>query len=217
VPSWARALTNFRRCCISTPRHAFSVASSTTASFSDMMATTLALLEQQKADLLARVAGWPSARLAYRLTPLAWSVVEVVDHLGRVEAGILAAAKAGPRLWPATVSAHGAWISSSGRRRACVCHARYRKCCPRRLYRREGVPGARGGGGRVGARPGATWRRSSPALPPPSDAQACSAIRSAGRWTCPRCYGSAGCITPSPRVSTGTTYRSVRSRGGRRR
>ena len=48
----------------------------------------LALLDAERARLLARVAGVPKALLAQRPAPGRWSVVEVLEHLARVEQGV---------------------------------------------------------------------------------------------------------------------------------
>jgi hypothetical protein len=55
----------------------------------------LSTLEQQKAEILASLAAWPASQLTYRPTPTAWSAVEVLDHVVRVEREILAAALRG--------------------------------------------------------------------------------------------------------------------------
>ncbi|CAN5916908.1 hypothetical protein BH11GEM2_BH11GEM2_13700 [soil metagenome] len=159
-----------------------------------MIATTLAVLEQQKADLLARVAGWPSARLAYRPTPLAWSVVEVVDHLGRGEAGILAAAKAG------LAEPHP--IAARDRVRTWLLDILFRSPARVRVPRSvpqvlpaAPVPSAKASlalavvEARWSATPGATWRRSSPRCPrratrrrvPPSGRRVDGRVRVAAR------------------------------------
>jgi hypothetical protein len=57
--------------------------------------TTFVLLEQQRADLLARVDAWPAAAVAFRPDPDAWSAAEVLDHLVRSERGILTVAERG--------------------------------------------------------------------------------------------------------------------------
>ena len=62
-------------------------------------------LEDQKAEMLGRLEDWPEERLAARPAAGEWSVVEVLDHVVRVESGIcgaaremmLAPAKVGPR------------------------------------------------------------------------------------------------------------------------
>jgi uncharacterized damage-inducible protein DinB len=56
---------------------------------------TLSILEQQKADVLADVSAWSVARLGYRPAPAAWSAVEVLDHIVRVEREILDVAQRG--------------------------------------------------------------------------------------------------------------------------
>ena len=48
----------------------------------------LALLDAERATLLARVARVPNALLAQRPAPGRWSVVEVLEHLTRVEGGV---------------------------------------------------------------------------------------------------------------------------------
>lgn len=55
----------------------------------------LSTLEQQKGEVLAGVATWSPENLVYRPSPTAWSAVEVLDHLVRVEREILAAAQRG--------------------------------------------------------------------------------------------------------------------------
>jgi hypothetical protein len=57
--------------------------------------TTFDDLERQRGALLADVAGWPAAVIAYRPAADAWTAAEVLDHLVRVEGGILAAAALG--------------------------------------------------------------------------------------------------------------------------
>lgn len=59
--------------------------------------TTFEALEVQRHELLADVGAWTPAQLAYRPSPRAWSAPEVLDHLVRAEAGILAAARDGVR------------------------------------------------------------------------------------------------------------------------
>jgi hypothetical protein len=44
-------------------------------------------LERQKQALLEDLATWPAARLSFRPAPSAWSALEVLDHLCRVERG----------------------------------------------------------------------------------------------------------------------------------
>lgn len=53
-------------------------------------AATFAVLEAQRAALLADLDGWPTAALAHRPAPDAWTAPEVLDHLVRSERGILA-------------------------------------------------------------------------------------------------------------------------------
>lgn len=55
----------------------------------------LRTLEQQKAELLSGVAEWSQDELAYRPAPAAWTAVEVLDHLVRVEREILSATQRG--------------------------------------------------------------------------------------------------------------------------
>lgn len=57
--------------------------------------TTLAELEQQRADLLRGVDAWPAAHVAFRPAPGAWSAAEVLDHLVRTERAILDATARG--------------------------------------------------------------------------------------------------------------------------
>ncbi len=59
------------------------------------MVTTLRTLEQQKAETLDLLRSWPAARLDYRPAPDAWSAAEVVDHIAKVESGIIGAARRG--------------------------------------------------------------------------------------------------------------------------
>ena len=54
----------------------------------DSSSTVLALLDAERASLLARVAQLPPALQTRRPTPDRWSVVEVLEHLARVERGI---------------------------------------------------------------------------------------------------------------------------------
>ena len=61
----------------------------------DHMRASFARLERQKADILARVADWPADRLASRPVAKEWSAAEVIDHLMKVEHGILAAVRRG--------------------------------------------------------------------------------------------------------------------------
>ena len=55
----------------------------------------LAALEQQKSDVLRGVSRWSPRQLAYRPQPPAWSALEVLDHLVRVEREILIAMRRG--------------------------------------------------------------------------------------------------------------------------
>lgn len=57
--------------------------------------TTLSELEQQKAETLDLLHGWAPARLAYRPALGAWTAAEVIDHIAKVERGIVAAAQRG--------------------------------------------------------------------------------------------------------------------------
>ena len=57
--------------------------------------TNLAQLERQKAELLSTIEGWSEARLAYRPEPGGWSTAEMLDHIVKVESGILTAARSG--------------------------------------------------------------------------------------------------------------------------
>ncbi len=52
-------------------------------------------IEQQKADILVRVEGWPIELLGFRPSEGEWSAVEVLDHLVRTEDAIQAAARIG--------------------------------------------------------------------------------------------------------------------------
>lgn len=54
------------------------------------MTTTFTQLEKQKTEMLATVEGWSATRLAFRPTPGAWSATEMLDHMVKVENGILA-------------------------------------------------------------------------------------------------------------------------------
>lgn len=56
---------------------------------------SFALIEDQKALLLARVANWHEQRLNFRQSAGEWSTVEVFDHLVRTEAAILDVARLG--------------------------------------------------------------------------------------------------------------------------
>jgi hypothetical protein len=58
-------------------------------------AVALSTLEEQRAQVLASVASWSAARLGYRPSPNAWSAVEVLDHIARVEREILTVAQRG--------------------------------------------------------------------------------------------------------------------------
>ena len=48
----------------------------------------LALLERERAAFLAQVARVPVARQAQRPSPAQWSVVEIVEHVSRVDIGV---------------------------------------------------------------------------------------------------------------------------------
>ena len=61
----------------------------------DRMRATFTGLERQKAEILGRVKDWSADRLAYRAAAKEWSAVEVIDHLAKVEQGILAAVRRG--------------------------------------------------------------------------------------------------------------------------
>jgi len=52
-------------------------------------------LERKKRDLLASLEEWPADRIAYRPAPGQWCAAEVLDHMVKVESGILAAARQG--------------------------------------------------------------------------------------------------------------------------
>jgi hypothetical protein len=60
-----------------------------------MPTTTFDALERQRAALLSDVGGWPTAAVIYRPASGGWTAAEVLDHLVRVERGILAAAERG--------------------------------------------------------------------------------------------------------------------------
>jgi hypothetical protein len=49
----------------------------------------LALLDEERANFLAHVARIPAERRAQRLTPERWSVAEIVEHVARLERGLL--------------------------------------------------------------------------------------------------------------------------------
>lgn len=57
--------------------------------------STVVELEKQKADMLAAIEGWSAERLAYRPAPGEWSTTEMLDHIAKVESGVLAAARRG--------------------------------------------------------------------------------------------------------------------------
>lgn len=59
------------------------------------LTSTLAMLEQQRADVLQEISAWSPDHSIYRPAPTAWSAVEVLDHLVRVEREILAATQRG--------------------------------------------------------------------------------------------------------------------------
>ena len=50
--------------------------------------TLLALLERERAAFLAQVERVPAARQAQRPSPAQWSVVEIVEHVSRVDIGV---------------------------------------------------------------------------------------------------------------------------------
>jgi hypothetical protein len=50
-------------------------------------------LEWQKGKLLAELTQWPASRLCFRPNPEGWSALEVLDHLIKVEKGILDAVR----------------------------------------------------------------------------------------------------------------------------
>ncbi len=52
-------------------------------------------IEIQKARVLGLIENWSPARVAYRPAVDAWSATEVLDHIVKVETGILAAARRG--------------------------------------------------------------------------------------------------------------------------
>lgn len=54
-----------------------------------------AKLERQKAETLGLIEDWSASRLAYRPAADAWSAIEVLDHVVKVESGIIAAARRG--------------------------------------------------------------------------------------------------------------------------
>ena len=52
-------------------------------------------LEQQKVEILALIASWPPSLLDFRPAENEWSAIEVLDHIVRAEAGIIALAQRG--------------------------------------------------------------------------------------------------------------------------
>ena len=70
----------------------------------DRMRATVTGLERQKVEILGRVKDWSTDGLAYRPAPEEWSATEVIDHLAKVEQGILAAVRRG-MLTPQSVGA----------------------------------------------------------------------------------------------------------------
>ncbi len=57
--------------------------------------TTISELEQQKTQMLDTLRDWSPARLAYRPAANAWSAVEMLDHIVKVENAITDAARRG--------------------------------------------------------------------------------------------------------------------------
>ncbi len=55
----------------------------------------LSELEKQKAETLDLLQGWAPARLKYRPMAGAWTAAEVIDHIAKVERGIIGAAQQG--------------------------------------------------------------------------------------------------------------------------
>ncbi|MBV9443157.1 MAG: DinB family protein, partial [Acidobacteriaceae bacterium] len=51
-------------------------------------------LECQKQALLERLASWPPETIQYRPAKAAWSAIHVIDHLARVENGLIASLRA---------------------------------------------------------------------------------------------------------------------------
>jgi hypothetical protein len=49
----------------------------------------LALLDEERANFLAHVARIPAGRQSQRLTPERWSAAEIVEHVARLERGLL--------------------------------------------------------------------------------------------------------------------------------
>lgn len=56
---------------------------------------SLARLEEQKAKVAGDLQGWCEAALQLRPEPGSWSALDVVDHLSRVESGVLGAMRSG--------------------------------------------------------------------------------------------------------------------------
>jgi hypothetical protein len=52
------------------------------------LAETMDYVEEKRKELLQSFAGAPTDRLSRRLTPDAWSVAEILDHLRMVESGV---------------------------------------------------------------------------------------------------------------------------------
>ena len=59
--------------------------------------TGIEQLEDQKVELLAALTGWSQARLLHRPSAGEWCALEMLDHLVKVEVGILKTAKRGLR------------------------------------------------------------------------------------------------------------------------
>ncbi len=57
--------------------------------------TAFADIEAKKTAMLGRIAAWPAERLTYRPSPGEWSAIQVLDHLVKVETGVLAAVRRG--------------------------------------------------------------------------------------------------------------------------
>ncbi len=50
-------------------------------------------LERSRVKLLAPVTGWTPDQMQYRPAPNSWSAAQVIDHIARVESGLLAEAR----------------------------------------------------------------------------------------------------------------------------
>ncbi|MEP7066202.1 MAG: DinB family protein [Gemmatimonadota bacterium] len=56
---------------------------------------TFASIEGQKTEILGLIERWPASRLAYRQSEDAWCALHVIDHLVKVESGVIAEARRG--------------------------------------------------------------------------------------------------------------------------